>query len=1025
MKKKQLKGFHPLANIPASQLKALSETSDQMMRSILLEDRQRTLDTVTRHIQKMLKAESCAISLVPDNARDVLVVESSYTDKFKEICNSRNTHIKIQSVKGKGLTGHIADKGKVVNMSLSEMQASEYWAKTPPKHLESETCFSLLAIPLKDRKGRLLGLLKAENKKDAEGLSNKDTNFTTVDQFIARVLANKVVIVLENLRAHNVLRGLIRDTQSDENYNLILGKILHRAVTFMRADRGDLALWSEQKRDLIIASVWGETVNTVAQLGHPVPTPSIIRSAWKKTSRPLLVFRKVKQRKDYYEINSQTKSEAAIRLNLDGRAIGVLNLESFYSEGFDKKDLESLQLLSNYVSIAVRMASKHTLFHPTPLRTISEIPPEFSADWSEKNLHFIFKAIKAAGFESARIFKYDGDRKLFTCVGSFERGREDSLRGKSSGIEENPYANDMVETYLNNKRARIYDPTDPLSFGEDPSAVAFGKPEDLPWAAAPLIVDNELYGQITVDNGWSRKPITEESLEYLNLIAVQISRSLTQRRVSQLTTLMETIPDYIYFKDLESRYLRISHSMVNYFHLKDSKEAEGKTDFDYFDHEYAQRKFADEQHILATGQPIKDLEEPDILQKGDKGWVSTTKMPLKTADGTIIGTFGISRDITHRKRNQLELEHANRALVESQEKLKKANSRLDMQLERASGIAHFGFWEWDIYEGENVKIKATDEVYRIFGLTPQQEGVKFRDFRALVHPDDVHIWNEIFSRAALAKPFLPFEIRLRFPDGTIKNLYAKSEVGKVDDSGRPMTIIGLVQDVTERKKDEMRAKELELLAIRGFQHMIPGLADEAGSCLEFAHRDNSFETAMAKAGYFIFMIRHKADEVRSLRYDESRFPNYTLGEIWDKAWPIALDLILTRRGDLKIVYGTGTDGKMQVSGALYTAAVNIFSNARYHGTPPFVVWCFVEGDQIEVIFADGGPKYPEKGFGECQTQDGLGMEHGVGLPLVRKILEICKGTIRRLNRDEFCARYSNPPTEMKDCLTFFHVVMPV
>ena len=282
MKKKQPKGFNPLARISAAKIRALSATSDQMMRSILLEDRQGTLDTTTRQIQKMLKAESCAIYLVTDNARDVLKLESSYTDKFKEICNSRDTPIKIQSLKHKGLTGHIANKGKVVNMSISEMRANEYRANTPPDHLKSRTCFSLLAFPLKDRKGRRLGLLKSENKKGADGVSNAASLFTDEDQFIASILANKVAIVLENLRSHDVLQGLIQDTQGDKNYNLILKKILHRAVTFMRADRGDLALWSEQKHDLIIASVWGETVNIVAQPGQPVPTPSIIRSVWGK-----------------------------------------------------------------------------------------------------------------------------------------------------------------------------------------------------------------------------------------------------------------------------------------------------------------------------------------------------------------------------------------------------------------------------------------------------------------------------------------------------------------------------------------------------------------------------------------------------------------------------------------------------------------------------------------------------------------------------------------------------------------------
>ena len=191
------------------------------------------------------------------------------------------------------------------------------------------------------------------------------------------------------------------------------------------------------------------------------------------------------------------------------------------------------------------------------IKAINEIPSEFSADFSEEKCrHFIFSAIQRAGFERTRIFKYNDDKKLFICISSFERGIEDSLRGKTNRIDQSPYSKDMVETYLNNKRARIYDPTDPLLFGEDPSAIAFGKPKDLPWAAAPLIVDGELYGQIAADNKSSRKPITEESLEYLNLIAVQISRSLTQRRISQLTTLMETVPDYIYFKDRESRFLR-------------------------------------------------------------------------------------------------------------------------------------------------------------------------------------------------------------------------------------------------------------------------------------------------------------------------------------------------------------------------------------------------------------------------------------------------------------------------------------
>ena len=1008
------KDLHRVVNIPASQLKALLGTSDKMMRSILLDDRQRTLDTVTRQIQKMLKAESCAIFVVPDSPRDVLVMESLYTDQLKEKCDSHGACIKVQSVEGKGLTGHIADKGEIANMTIARMQASKYWAKTPPGHLKSGICFSLLAIPLKDRKGRLLGLLKAENKQGPQGISNEASAFTDVDEYIARILANKVVVVLENLRAHDVLSGLIKDTQSGKNYNVVLEKILQRAVNFMKADRGDLALWSEQKNDLIIAAVSGETTNVVAQPGNPVPSPSIMRSAWKKIPHPSTVFRKLRQRKDYYESNPRTQSEAAIRLEVEGRPIGVLNLESFYANGFDKNDLETAQLLANYVSIAVKMASKQTSFHGTSLRTISEIPHIVNTDWLDKrSSRLIFAALQAAGFERACIFKYDPENKIFTCMGSFEPGSEDSMRGKSGRIDKNPYNKDMVDTYLNNKRARIYDPTNPLSFGEDPNAVDFGKPKDLPWAAAPLIVDNDLCGQITADNRSTRKPITEESLERLNLIAVQISRSLTHVRTSQLATLMESAPDHIYFKDLDGKFLQISSSMSKYFGLNNPNEAVGKSDFDFFDLTYANRKCDDELRIIQTGKPIKDYDEPDVFHIGcDSKWMSTTKWPLRTAEGNIIGTFGISRDITHRKIQQLTLEKMTKELSESEEALRKANRRLDLQLERASKIGHLGFWEWDIYHaGKHVNVKATDEVYRIFGFTPQQERVRFTDFRMVVHPDDLHIWDEIFSlEKILGKPFSPLEIRLQFSDGTTKYLYAKSEVGKVDDDGLPATIIGLVQDVTERKNLEIRAKGLEL-AIRGFHHMIPGIADEAASALEYAGDGDDLEAAIAKSLCFFFMVRHKAAEVKSLFYEKSRFGAYTLDEIWHKAWPIALDLSTTNCDDLNILYGNGTDEAMQVCGAFYTAAVNIFANSRNHGTPPFVVWTVTHAGKFEAVFADGGPN---------STKGNLNNE-GVGLALVKRILAIANGKCERLMRDELFMRYTDVPIPLQQCHTFFRV----
>jgi two-component system, sensor histidine kinase and response regulator len=128
-----------------------------------------------------------------------------------------------------------------------------------------------------------------------------------------------------------------------------------------------------------------------------------------------------------------------------------------------------------------------------------------------------------------------------------------------------------------------------------------------------------------------------------------------------LHSLMDTIPDSIYFKDRESRFIRINKAMRlrkeiidpankrDAIAFSDPAEAVGKTDFDFFTEEHARQAYEDEQEIMRTGQPIVDTEEKETWRDGQVTWVSTTKMPLRDPQGLIIGTFGISRDITERR----------------------------------------------------------------------------------------------------------------------------------------------------------------------------------------------------------------------------------------------------------------------------------------------------------------------------------------------------------------------------------------
>lgn len=128
-----------------------------------------------------------------------------------------------------------------------------------------------------------------------------------------------------------------------------------------------------------------------------------------------------------------------------------------------------------------------------------------------------------------------------------------------------------------------------------------------------------------------------------------------------LDALMEHIPDNIYFKTKDSRFIRINKAAAKWFGLADPRAAKGKDDFDLFTDEHARAAFNDEQRIIRTGEPIVHVEEKETWPDGRITWVDTSKLPLRDHDGKIIGTFGISRDITEKKRAEETLRRAKEA----------------------------------------------------------------------------------------------------------------------------------------------------------------------------------------------------------------------------------------------------------------------------------------------------------------------------------------------------------------------------
>jgi two-component system sensor histidine kinase/response regulator len=144
-----------------------------------------------------------------------------------------------------------------------------------------------------------------------------------------------------------------------------------------------------------------------------------------------------------------------------------------------------------------------------------------------------------------------------------------------------------------------------------------------------------------------------------------------------LHALMDYLPHNIYFKDTASRFTRINKALADCFGLTDAGEALGKTDFDFFTDEHAQQAYNDEQQVMRTGQPLLDKEEKETWVDGHETWASTTKLPLHDDHGEIVGTFGISRDVTEKK-------HAAEALLKARQELEIRVRERTAELEEAN-----------------------------------------------------------------------------------------------------------------------------------------------------------------------------------------------------------------------------------------------------------------------------------------------------------------------------------------------------
>ena len=132
------------------------------------------------------------------------------------------------------------------------------------------------------------------------------------------------------------------------------------------------------------------------------------------------------------------------------------------------------------------------------------------------------------------------------------------------------------------------------------------------------------------------------------------SQKELRRNYTMLRTLIDNIPDLIYVKDRSSRFLLNNLSHLRELNVDSQEEVLMKSDKDYFDEQTSTEFFHDEQKVISTGTPLINKEEFKSYPGGTSKWTLTTKVPIQDDDGQITGIAGINRDITRRKKIELE-----------------------------------------------------------------------------------------------------------------------------------------------------------------------------------------------------------------------------------------------------------------------------------------------------------------------------------------------------------------------------------
>ncbi|MBU1882866.1 PAS domain S-box protein [bacterium] len=256
------------------------------------------------------------------------------------------------------------------------------------------------------------------------------------------------------------------------------------------------------------------------------------------------------------------------------------------------------------------------------------------------------------------------------------------------------------------------------------------------------------------------------------------SEEYLKKTKAKLAAVISTIPDLIWVKDANGVYMMCNPAFENFFGAE-CGEIVGKTDYDFISKEQADFFTQKDREAMDAGVMCINEEEIVFAHNSQRALLETRKIPVYNGDA-FMGVLGIGRDITERKEMETSLEKYSTSLAEAQR------------------VSHTGSWELNF---ETNALFWSDEVFRIFEIDQNKFSASYEGFLEAIHPDDRDMVSHAFSEALAAQTYYEIEHRLLMSDGRIKHVLERGET-KYSDEGKPLSTLGIVHDITERKEME-------------------------------------------------------------------------------------------------------------------------------------------------------------------------------------------------------------------------------